>query len=49
PTIEEGEVVEEFRASNDDIMINDIVGYPSEYDQDKKIHIDYAYNLKFHA
>ncbi|GJZ86728.1 hypothetical protein Tco_0658338 [Tanacetum coccineum] len=49
PTIKEGEVVEEFRASNDDIMINDIVGYPSEYDQDKKIHIDYAYNLKFHA
>ncbi|GJY17152.1 putative reverse transcriptase domain-containing protein [Tanacetum coccineum] len=47
PTIEEGEVVEEFRARNDDRMINDIIGYPSEYDHDKKIRIDYAYNLKF--
>ncbi|GKE74173.1 hypothetical protein Tco_1536214 [Tanacetum coccineum] len=47
PTIEEGEVIKEFRARNDDIMINDIIEYPSEYDQDKKIRIDYAYNLKF--
>ncbi|GJW32271.1 putative reverse transcriptase domain-containing protein [Tanacetum coccineum] len=47
PTIEEGEVVEEFRARNDARMINDIIGYPSEYDHDNKIHIDYAYYLKF--
>ncbi|GJY70695.1 hypothetical protein Tco_0474398 [Tanacetum coccineum] len=42
PTIEEGEVIEEFRARNDDIMINDIVGYPSEFDQDKKILTDFV-------
>ncbi|GKB47980.1 putative reverse transcriptase domain-containing protein, partial [Tanacetum coccineum] len=47
PTVEEGYVVEEFRARNDDRMIGDIIGYPSKYDHDKKIHIDYAYNLKF--
>ncbi|GJY39985.1 putative reverse transcriptase domain-containing protein [Tanacetum coccineum] len=47
PTIEECEVVEEFRAKNDGRMISDIIGYPNEYDQDKKIHIDYANNLKF--
>ncbi|GKC77185.1 hypothetical protein Tco_1127959 [Tanacetum coccineum] len=47
PTIEEGYVVEEFRARNNDRMIGDIIGYPSKYDHDKKIHIDYAYNLKF--
>ncbi|GJZ08848.1 hypothetical protein Tco_0543131 [Tanacetum coccineum] len=47
PTIEEGEVVEEFRARNDTRMINEIFGYPSDHDHDKKIHVDYAYNLKF--
>ncbi|GJW57022.1 putative reverse transcriptase domain-containing protein [Tanacetum coccineum] len=46
PTIEEGEVIEEFRTrdANLDTGIDD---YPSYYDNDKKIHIDYAHNLKF--
>ncbi|GJV37888.1 putative reverse transcriptase domain-containing protein [Tanacetum coccineum] len=46
PTIEEGEVIEEFRTRNDELDdgIND---YPSYCDYDKKIHIDYAHNLKF--
>ncbi|GJS21833.1 homeodomain-like protein [Tanacetum coccineum] len=46
PTIEEGEVIEEFRTRNDDLDtgVND---YPSYYDDDKKIHIDCAHNLKF--
>ncbi|GKC01225.1 hypothetical protein Tco_0987361 [Tanacetum coccineum] len=46
PTIEEGEVIEEFRTRSDelDIGIND---YPSYCDYDKKIHIDCAHNLKF--
>ncbi|GJR81267.1 mitochondrial proton/calcium exchanger protein-like protein isoform X1 [Tanacetum coccineum] len=47
PTIEECEVIEEFRARNDARMINEIYGYPSDYDHDKKIRISYAYNLKF--
>ncbi|GKB12228.1 hypothetical protein Tco_0846151 [Tanacetum coccineum] len=47
PTIEEGKVVEEFRARNDARMVSKILGYPSEYDNDKKIRIDCAYNLKF--
>ncbi|GJX85237.1 hypothetical protein Tco_0336011 [Tanacetum coccineum] len=47
PTIEEGEVVEEFRARNDDRMVSEIFRYPSDYDRDKKIRIDYAYNLEF--
>ncbi|GJZ25177.1 putative reverse transcriptase domain-containing protein [Tanacetum coccineum] len=47
PTIEEGEVVNKFKAMNDARMISDIIGYPSKYDHDKKIRIDYAYNLKF--
>ncbi|GJR91325.1 mitochondrial proton/calcium exchanger protein-like protein isoform X1, partial [Tanacetum coccineum] len=47
PTIEEGEVVEEFRARNDARMVSKVFGYPSNYDHDKKIHIDCAYNLKF--
>ncbi|GJY17019.1 reverse transcriptase domain-containing protein [Tanacetum coccineum] len=38
PTIEEGEVIEEFRTRDD---------YPSYCDYDKKIHIDCAHNLKF--
>ncbi|GJS87953.1 putative reverse transcriptase domain-containing protein [Tanacetum coccineum] len=46
PTIEEGEIIEEFRNRDDelDAKIND---YPSYYDYDKKIHIDCAHNLKF--
>ncbi|GKC53005.1 hypothetical protein Tco_1075750 [Tanacetum coccineum] len=47
PTIEEGEVIKEFRARNDARMVSKIFGYPSDYDHDKKIRIDYAYNLKF--
>ncbi|GJW05732.1 gag-pol polyprotein [Tanacetum coccineum] len=47
PTIEEGEVVEEFRARNDAIMVSEIFGYPSHCDHDKKIRIGCAYNLKF--
>ncbi|GJZ43817.1 putative reverse transcriptase domain-containing protein [Tanacetum coccineum] len=43
PTIEEGEVIEEFRTMDEDLDtgIND---YPSYYDDDKKIHKDF----KFH-
>ncbi|GKA62880.1 hypothetical protein Tco_0762399 [Tanacetum coccineum] len=40
-TIEEGEVIEEFRARNDARMLSEIFGYPSDCDHDKKIHIDY--------
>ncbi|GJU33024.1 homeodomain-like protein [Tanacetum coccineum] len=47
PTIEEGEVVEEFRARNDARMVSEIFGYPSDCDHDKKIRIDCAHNLKF--
>ncbi|GJU85102.1 hypothetical protein Tco_1292648 [Tanacetum coccineum] len=47
PTIEEGEVIEEFRARNDARMVSKFFGYPSDCDHDKKIHIDYAHNLKF--
>ncbi|GKB38281.1 putative reverse transcriptase domain-containing protein [Tanacetum coccineum] len=47
PTIEESEVVEEFRAKNDARMISEIFGYPSDCDHDKKMCIDCAYNLKF--
>ncbi|GJV18271.1 pyruvate dehydrogenase (acetyl-transferring) kinase, mitochondrial [Tanacetum coccineum] len=46
PTIEEGEVIEEFR-TRDDELDTGIDNYPSYCDHDKKIHIDYAYNLKF--
>nr|GEV63176.1 hypothetical protein [Tanacetum cinerariifolium] len=46
-TIEEGEVVEEFRARNDARMVSNFFGYPSDCDYDKKIRIDCAYNLKF--
>ncbi|GJY40913.1 hypothetical protein Tco_0428183 [Tanacetum coccineum] len=46
PTIEEGEVIEEFRARNDDRMVSKNFRYPSDCDHDKKIHIDYAHNLK---
>ncbi|GJV95528.1 putative reverse transcriptase domain-containing protein [Tanacetum coccineum] len=46
PTIEEGEVIKEFKTRDDelDIKIND---YPSYCDYDKKVHIDCAHNLKF--
>ncbi|GJU36816.1 putative reverse transcriptase domain-containing protein [Tanacetum coccineum] len=47
PTIEEGEVVEEFRARNNARMVSKVFGYPSDCDHDKKIRIDCAYNLKF--
>ncbi|GJR07575.1 putative reverse transcriptase domain-containing protein [Tanacetum coccineum] len=46
PTIEESEVMEEFRTRNEDLDIG-IDDYPSYCDDDKKIHIDYAHNLKF--
>ncbi|GJU06448.1 hypothetical protein Tco_1122878 [Tanacetum coccineum] len=45
PTIEEGKVVEEFRIWNEDLDIG-IDNYPSYCDDDKKIHIDSAHNLK---
>ncbi|GJY26780.1 putative reverse transcriptase domain-containing protein, partial [Tanacetum coccineum] len=47
PTIEEVEVVEEFRARNDARMVSKFFGYPSDCDHDKKIRIDCAHNLKF--
>ncbi|GKB16100.1 hypothetical protein Tco_0850023 [Tanacetum coccineum] len=47
PTIEEGEVIEEFRARNDARMVRIFFGYPWDYDHDKKIRIDCAHNLKF--
>ncbi|GKC87590.1 putative reverse transcriptase domain-containing protein [Tanacetum coccineum] len=46
PTIEEGEVIEEFRTRDKDLDTG-IDDYPSYYDSDKKIHIDCAHNLKF--
>ncbi|GKB04849.1 mitochondrial proton/calcium exchanger protein-like protein isoform X1 [Tanacetum coccineum] len=49
PTIEEGEVVKEFRARNDVIMVSENFGYPSDCDHDKKIRIDCAHNLKFYC
>ncbi|GJR73957.1 hypothetical protein Tco_0086322 [Tanacetum coccineum] len=45
-TIEEGEVIKEFR-TRDDELDTGIDDYPSCCDYDKKIHIDCAYNLKF--
>ncbi|GKA80362.1 putative reverse transcriptase domain-containing protein [Tanacetum coccineum] len=47
PTIKESEVIEEFRARNDDRMVSKVFGYPSNCDHDKKIRMDCAYNLKF--
>ncbi|GKD22624.1 hypothetical protein Tco_1224327, partial [Tanacetum coccineum] len=52
PTIEEGEVfdkhmIEEVKAKNDNKMVSKIFGYPNDYDKDKKICIECAYNLKF--
>ncbi|GKC98119.1 hypothetical protein Tco_1168394, partial [Tanacetum coccineum] len=46
PTIEEGKVIEEFRIRDDELDVG-IDDYPSYCDYDKKIHIDYAHNLKF--
>ncbi|GJU94540.1 hypothetical protein Tco_1319296 [Tanacetum coccineum] len=46
PTIEEGKIIDEFRTRDEDLDsgIND---YPSYCDDDKRIHIDCAHNLKF--
>ncbi|GKD39334.1 mitochondrial proton/calcium exchanger protein-like protein isoform X1, partial [Tanacetum coccineum] len=38
PTIEEGEVVDKFRAKNDARMVCKVFGYPSNCDHDKKIY-----------
>ncbi|GJS67883.1 hypothetical protein Tco_0682448 [Tanacetum coccineum] len=46
PTIKEGKVIKEFRTRDDELDVG-IDDYPSYYDYDKKIHIDYAHNLKF--
>ncbi|GJZ55969.1 reverse transcriptase domain-containing protein, partial [Tanacetum coccineum] len=46
PTIEEGKVIEKFRTRNEDLDTG-IDDYPSYCDDDKKIHIDCAHNLKF--
>ncbi|GKF25622.1 putative reverse transcriptase domain-containing protein, partial [Tanacetum coccineum] len=46
PTIKECEVIEEFRTRDEDLDTR-IYDYPSYCDDDMKIHIDYAHNLKF--
>ncbi|GJR37359.1 putative reverse transcriptase domain-containing protein [Tanacetum coccineum] len=46
PTIKEGEVIEEFRTRDDELNAG-IDDYHSYCDYDKKIHIDFSYNLKF--
>ncbi|GJY93875.1 DNA-directed DNA polymerase [Tanacetum coccineum] len=46
PTIEEGKVIEKFRTRDEDLNTG-IDNYPSYCDDDKKIHIDCAHNLKF--
>ncbi|GJU94228.1 hypothetical protein Tco_1318984 [Tanacetum coccineum] len=46
PTIEEGGVIKEFRTRNKDLD-TEIDDYPSYCDDDKKIYIDCAHNLKF--
>ncbi|GKE93442.1 hypothetical protein Tco_1574537 [Tanacetum coccineum] len=46
PTIKEGEAIEEFSTRNEDLD-TEIDDYPSYCDEDKKIHIDCALNLKF--
>ncbi|GKB43814.1 hypothetical protein Tco_0888756 [Tanacetum coccineum] len=46
PTIKECEVIEEFRTRNEDLDFG-IDDYPSYCEDDKKIHIDCAHNLKF--
>ncbi|GKF14671.1 hypothetical protein Tco_0056133, partial [Tanacetum coccineum] len=47
PTIEEGEVIKEFKARNDARIVSKVFEYPSDCNHDKKIHIDCAHNLKF--
>ncbi|GKC40694.1 hypothetical protein Tco_1053078 [Tanacetum coccineum] len=47
PTIEEGEVIKEFRARSDARMVSKFFRYSSDCDYDKKIRIDCAHNLKF--
>ncbi|GJZ90032.1 hypothetical protein Tco_0661959 [Tanacetum coccineum] len=52
PTIKEGEVVDEpmmdiVKTSSDNEIVDGLDEYPSYCDFDRKIHIDYAYNLKF--
>ncbi|GJV71782.1 retrovirus-related pol polyprotein from transposon TNT 1-94 [Tanacetum coccineum] len=44
PTIEEGEVIEEFRTRDEDLDTG-IDDYPSYCDDDKKIHIDFLENM----
>ncbi|GKF10754.1 hypothetical protein Tco_0048680, partial [Tanacetum coccineum] len=44
PTIEEGEVIEEFRTKDEDLDIG-IDDYPSYCDDDKKIHIDFLEDM----
>ncbi|GJY26082.1 retrovirus-related pol polyprotein from transposon TNT 1-94, partial [Tanacetum coccineum] len=44
PTIEEGEVIEEFRTRNDELNV-EIDDYLSYCDYDKKIHIDFLENI----
>ncbi|GJS34323.1 homeodomain-like protein [Tanacetum coccineum] len=46
PTIEEGKVIEEFRTKDEDLDTG-IDDYPSYCDDDKKIHINCAHNLRF--
>ncbi|GKD22573.1 homeodomain-like protein [Tanacetum coccineum] len=46
PTIEEGDVIEEFRTRDEDLDTG-IDNYPSYCDDDKTIHIDCARNLRF--
>ncbi|GKD82606.1 hypothetical protein Tco_1349445, partial [Tanacetum coccineum] len=44
PTIKEGEVIEEFRTRDEDLNTG-IDDYPSYYDDDKKIHIDFLEDM----
>ncbi|GJW79624.1 homeodomain-like protein [Tanacetum coccineum] len=46
PTIKEGEVIAEYRTMDDELDTG-IDDYPSYCDDDKKIHVDCAHNLKF--
>ncbi|GJS78762.1 hypothetical protein Tco_0728643 [Tanacetum coccineum] len=46
PTIEKGEVIEEFRTRDEDLDTG-IDDYPNYCDDDKKIHIDCTHNLRF--
>ncbi|GJZ31511.1 putative reverse transcriptase domain-containing protein [Tanacetum coccineum] len=45
-TVEEGDVIKEFRTRDEDLDTR-IDDYPSYCDDDKKIHMDCAHNLKF--